>query len=59
MDTLQERLSLMGFEAEVSNHNGWLTIANKIADDRKRGHTGATAVSTRRRSCTTSWSPRS
>jgi thioesterase domain-containing protein len=44
MDTLQERLSLMGFEAEVSNHNGWLTIANKIADDRKRGHTGAVVL---------------
>jgi hypothetical protein len=41
MDTLQERLSLMGIEAEVFNHNGWISIANKVAEDRKRGHQGA------------------
>jgi hypothetical protein len=44
MDTLQERLSAMGFEAEVFNHNGWITIANKIAEDRKRGHQGAVVL---------------
>jgi len=44
MDTLQERLSSMGFEAEVHNHNGWLTVANKIAEDRKRGHNGAVVL---------------
>lgn len=41
MDTLQERLALIGFEAEVHNHNGWIAIANKIAEDRKQGHSGA------------------
>ena len=44
MDALQERLSLMGFEAEVFNHNGWITIANKIAEDRKNGHQGAVVL---------------
>jgi hypothetical protein len=44
MDTLQERLSLMGFEAEVFNHNGWISIANKIAEDRKSGHQGAVVL---------------
>jgi len=44
MDTLQERLSLMGFEAEVDNHNGWLTIANRIVEDRKKGHNGAVVL---------------
>jgi thioesterase domain-containing protein len=44
MDALQERLSLMGFDAEVDNHNGWLTIANKIVDDRKKGHNGAVVL---------------
>lgn len=44
MDTLSERLNAMGIEAEVFNHNGWITIANKVAEDRKRGHTGAVVV---------------
>jgi thioesterase domain-containing protein len=44
MDTLQERLSLMGFQAEVDNHNGWITIANKIVEDRNRGHNGAVVL---------------
>jgi hypothetical protein len=44
MDALQERLSLMGFEAVVDNHNGWLTIANKIIDDRNKGHNGAVVL---------------
>lgn len=44
MDTLQERLSLMGFEAEVDNHNGWLTIANRIVEDRKKGHNRAVVL---------------
>lgn len=44
MDTLQERLSLMGFEAVVDNHNGWLAIANRIVDDRKKGHNGAVVL---------------
>jgi thioesterase domain-containing protein len=44
MDTLQERLSLMGFEAEVDNHNGWIAIANKIVEDRKRGNNGAVVL---------------
>ncbi|MGD9924845.1 MAG: hypothetical protein AB7V13_25860, partial [Pseudorhodoplanes sp.] len=34
MDTLQERLTAMGIEAEVFNHNGWISIANKIEEDR-------------------------
>ncbi|MGV3634826.1 MAG: hypothetical protein ACO1NY_10800 [Pseudorhodoplanes sp.] len=44
MDALQERLSIMGFEAEVDNHNGWITIANKIVEDRKKGHNGAVVL---------------
>lgn len=40
MDTLQERLSSMGFDAEVFGHNGWLPVAGKIAEDRKRGYAG-------------------
>jgi hypothetical protein len=44
MDDLQKRLALMGFEAEVDNHNGWIAIANKIAEDRKRGYTGAVVL---------------
>jgi hypothetical protein len=44
MDTLQERLSSMGFEAEVSGHNAWLPVASQIAEDRKRGHTGAVVL---------------
>jgi hypothetical protein len=44
MDALQERLSLMGFEAEVFNHNGWIAIANKIAEDRKNGFQGAVVL---------------
>jgi hypothetical protein len=44
MDTLQERLSSMGFEAEVSGHNGWLPVASQIAEDRKRGHAGAVVL---------------
>lgn len=44
MDTLQERLALIGFEAEVHNHNGWIAIANRIAEDRKRGHNGAVVL---------------
>jgi hypothetical protein len=44
MDTLQERLAFMGFEAEVYNHNGWISIANKVAEDRKRGHNGAVVL---------------
>ncbi len=44
MDTLQERLSLMGFAAEVDNHNGWIAIANKIVEDRKRGNNGAVVL---------------
>jgi hypothetical protein len=44
MDTLSERLNAMGIESEVFNHNGWISIANKIAEDRKRGHNGAVVV---------------
>jgi pimeloyl-ACP methyl ester carboxylesterase len=44
MDTLQERLASMGFEAEVSGHNSWLPVASQIAEDRKRGHTGAVVL---------------
>lgn len=44
MDTLSERLNAMGIEAEVYNHNGWISIANKVAEERKRGHTGAVVV---------------
>lgn len=44
MDALQERLTLMGFEAEVHNHNGWITIANKITEDRQRGYNGAVVL---------------
>lgn len=44
MDALQERLALMGFAAEVDNHNGWLAIANKIAEDRKKGSKGAVVL---------------
>ena len=44
MDTLSERLNFMGIESEVFNHNSWMSIANKIAEDRKRGHTGAVVI---------------
>jgi hypothetical protein len=44
MDTLSERLNFMGIESEVYNHNGWISIANKVTEDRKRGHSGAVVV---------------
>lgn len=44
MDALGERLTDMGIEAEVSNHNGWIAIASKIAEDRKRGNKGAVVL---------------
>jgi hypothetical protein len=44
MDALQERLSLMGFEAVVDNHNAWITIANKIVEDRAKGYDGAVVL---------------
>lgn len=44
MDTLSERLNFMGIESEVFNHNSWMSIASRIAEDRKRGHTGAAVI---------------
>jgi hypothetical protein len=44
MDDLAKRLNAMGIEAEVDNHNAWLSIANKIAEDHRRGSSRAAVV---------------
>lgn len=44
MDDLGKRLNAMGIEAEVDNHNAWLAIANRIAEDHKRGSNRAVVL---------------